>query len=196
MPILTGQAALDATGTLAAHSETFQSVATSSQCVIASRAVGKFATGLLRDGYATKGFHNKAKSCNWGPMAGFVLSDPRFTKRGDSREAMQEQRTDLFKAFKGGAGEVPVYITEARRLDLLRPPLSAMRLAREDDYYNHYYFSSSPSGTLYLFHLKRMEGVPGAYSKALWQVQYSYTEAALPESSTRPPSRKARTICR
>jgi hypothetical protein len=180
MPLLTGSEALAATGTLPTHSAVFQDVANETGCVIASRAVGIYATGLLRDGYATKGFHNKAKSCNWGPMAGFVLSDPRFTKRGDSREAMDAQRRDLFKAFKEGAGEVPVYITEARRADLLKPPLNAMRDGWRVDFDNHYYFANSPSGKLFLFHLQRTERAPGAYGKPLWGVQYAYTESALP----------------
>lgn len=178
--MLTGTEALEATGTLDRHSDVFRTVASNEKCVIASRAVGKHATGLLREGYATKGYHDKAKSCNWGPMAGFVLSDPRFTKRGDSREAMEGQRRDLFKAFKEGAGEVPVYISEARRKELLKPSLNCMRLAEEKDYDNHYYFANSPSGKLFLFHLQRMDKVPGAYGKPLWQVQYAYTETAMP----------------
>jgi hypothetical protein len=184
--LITGAAALAATGTLDTHSTVFQTVADATQCVVSSRAVGKYATGLLRDGYATKGFHNKAKSCNWGPMAGFVLSDPRFTKRGDSREAMEEQRRDVFKAFKYGATEVPVMITEARRNELLKPPLSSMRLGWKVDFENHYYFANSPSGKLLLFHLQRTENAPGAYGKPLWIVQYAYTEAAMPSKLSAP----------
>lgn len=180
MPLALGTAALSLTGTLPAHSDVFQAVANETRCVISSRAVGKYATGLLRDGYATKGFHNKAKSCNWGPMAGFVLSDPRFTKRGDDRESMEAQRKDLFKAFKDGAGEVPVFITDARRAELLRPPLNTMREGWQTDFNNRYYFASSPGGKLYLFHLQRSELAPGAYGKPLWAVQYAYTEAAMP----------------
>jgi len=55
-----GPAALVATETLPAHSEAFQLVANEKRSVISSRAVGMCATGLLRGGYAAKGFHNKA----------------------------------------------------------------------------------------------------------------------------------------
>lgn len=181
-----GDEALGATGTLRAHSNVFQTVANATRCVISSRAVGKYATGLLRDGYATKGFHNKAKSCNWGPMAGFVLSDPRFTKRGDSREAMEDQRKDISKAFKEGARETPVYITETRRIELQRPPLATMRLAWKVDFRNHYYYANSPSGKLYLFHLQLTENVPGSHGKPLWAVQYAYSEAAMPGKLSSP----------
>lgn len=180
MPLLVGNAALAATGTLAEHSKIFQRIATRTKCVIASRAVGKYATGLLREGYATKGFHNKAKSCNWGPMAGFVLSDPRFTKRGDDREAMEGQRKDIVKALRAGAGEVPIYISEARRAELLTPPLATMRWGWKVDFENHYYFANSPSGKLYLFHLQCVYDAPGAYGKPMWAVQYAYTESAMP----------------
>ncbi|MBB6096130.1 hypothetical protein HNQ60_005021 [Povalibacter uvarum] len=190
MTLLVGSAALEATGTLPAHSDAFQAITDENKCVISSRSVGKYATGLLRDGYATKGFHNKAKSCNWGPMAGFVLSDPRFTKRGDSREAMEEQRKDIVKAFKEGSGEVPVYITESRRVELLRPALNTMRPGWEVDYNNHYYYANSPSGKLFLFHLQRTDRAPGAYGKPMWAVQYAYTEAAMPGKLKSPATSK------
>jgi len=78
--MLRGRVAIGETGMPISHGEVFQRVANQTRCVIASRAVGKWATGLLLESYATKGFHNKAKSCPWGPMAGFVMADPRFTK--------------------------------------------------------------------------------------------------------------------
>ena len=131
MPIY-GAAAKQLTGTTNAHSAAFQAAADQFRAVIGSRAVGKWATGLLEEGYATKGFHNKAKSCNWGPMAGFVLSDPRFTKRGDSLEARTKQRKDLSKAFQGGATEVPVYISD-RRLAALRGTLKYPPLLRNSE---------------------------------------------------------------
>ena len=93
------------------HARCFQQVANETNCVISSRSVGVYATGLIMENYATKGFHVKAKSCNWGPMAGFVLSDPRFTKRGTSSSAMEAQRKDVQKALKANAQETPVFIS-------------------------------------------------------------------------------------
>lgn len=106
-----GIAAITATGMPESHGRVFQEVANRLQCVIASREVGKWATGLLLENYATKGFHNKAKSCPWGPMAGFVLADPRFTKNKGGSESLNKkiglilpggvtagQRGDLLKA--------------------------------------------------------------------------------------------------
>ena len=70
--MLRGFAALQRTGMPVSHGRVFQDVANRMDCVISSRAVGPAVTQLLEEGYATKGFHNKAKSCPWGPMAGFV----------------------------------------------------------------------------------------------------------------------------
>jgi hypothetical protein len=64
------------------HAEVFKSVAMAQQCVIISRATGPTCMQLLEQGYDTKGFRVHAKSCDWGPMAGFVLRDPRLSKKG------------------------------------------------------------------------------------------------------------------
>ena len=66
-----GDEAYALTGIPSSHGEVFQATADATRCMISSRAVGKYATGLIMESYASKGFHNKAKSCNWGPMAGF-----------------------------------------------------------------------------------------------------------------------------
>lgn len=179
MALLKGRAALDHTGTLDIHSDCFQQVADEEQCVISSRAVGKHVTGLLRESYATKGFHNKAKSCKWGPMAGFVLADPRFGKMGAQRDEREGQRTALLKAIKSGARETPLYISEGRRQELLTPRLDAMRLGWVVDYDTHYYFADSPTGQLMLFMLKRVQNAPGAGGKYMWAVNYALTETAL-----------------
>lgn len=113
--MLRGNDACELTGIPAIHGEAFQEVANKNSCMIASRAVGKYATGLILEGYSSKGFHNKAKSCNWGPMAGFVLTDPRFTKAGDTQKGREGQAKALVKAVESGALAVPLYISENRR---------------------------------------------------------------------------------
>ena len=103
------------TGIPELHAEAFKEVANRENCVIASRAVGKYATGLILEGYSSKGFHNKAKSCNWGPMAGFVLTDKRFTKVGGTPEGQADQAEALAKAVAAGATSVALYISDNRR---------------------------------------------------------------------------------
>lgn len=108
--IVRGEEASTLTGISVSHAKVFQEVANVQGCVILCRAVGEFATGLIAEGYSTKGFHNKAKSCNWGPMAGFVLSDPRFTKALNTAT----QKEAVNDAISQGALEVPLFISQQR----------------------------------------------------------------------------------
>ncbi len=62
--------------------EAFLKTADETNSVIMSRAPGKATTGLIDERYDLKGFHVKAKSCNWGPMAGFLCELPAFNKKG------------------------------------------------------------------------------------------------------------------
>jgi len=140
--------------------------------MIASRAVGKYATGLILEGYASKGFHNKAKSCNWGPMAGFVLADPRFTKAPE----IAKQAEALRDAVHHGAKEVPVVISEARRRWLLRS--NCMRPSSRSSS-THYYFAASPQGDAMLFVLKARFDVPGAHGALMWSVHYARAEGRV-----------------
>src|SRR5262245_52204859 len=138
-----GLEACQLTGIPELHAEAFQEVADATRWVIASRAVGKYATGLILESYASKGFHNKAKSCNWGPMAGFVLIDPRFTKVGGSAEGQKEQAKALEHAFHEKASAVPVYISD-ERLQWLEKNVKMQAIDRGNS--RRIYTASSPWG--------------------------------------------------
>ena len=62
--------------------DTFQMTADHMCCVVSTRTPGAAATGLIDERYDLKGFKIKAKSCDWGPMAGFVCQIPHFNKKG------------------------------------------------------------------------------------------------------------------
>ncbi len=178
--MLQGPLAVASTGMPAPHGAVFQRVADQTQCVIASREVGRWATGLLLESYATKGFHNKAKSCPWGPMAGFVMADPRFTKNPNT----SGQRGDLQKAHHHGAGEIPLYITDERRLDL-EGPLG--RISRAGGNINEMvYQANNPSGGSMRFVLRRTMDGPGAEGKILWAVLYARGEVRLSNDLASP----------
>lgn len=102
------------------HSQAFLSVARETNTAIASRSVGVYATQLIREGYATKGYHVKAKSCDWGPMAGFVLADPALGKKGTSSEAVSWQLGKINDAIRDGAQSLPLYISDRRKVALPR----------------------------------------------------------------------------
>ena len=113
----TVDAVLALTGIPTSHQQAFQEVANAQNCIIMSRAVGTACTQLIEEGYSSKGFHVKAKSCNWGPMSGFVLEDPNLTKRGPNE--VDKQSHDLHHAFDDwNAKATRLYISEARRAAL------------------------------------------------------------------------------
>lgn len=95
----------------ARHVAAFKDVCMDTRMVIASRELNPFCTDLMMDGYAAKGLHIKAKTCDWGPMAGFVLRDPRFTK---ARQSFAKQQAAVAGAIAAGAGSVPLVISESR----------------------------------------------------------------------------------
>ena len=108
---------VEITGVPVSHQDAFQEVADKANTVIMSRAVGHLCTTLIEEGYASKGFHIKAKSCNFGPMAGFVLEDPKLTKNKDTEGQRKSIRDALTKHH---ATSAPVAISERRRLELVR----------------------------------------------------------------------------
>lgn len=68
-------------------SKAFQKAADELNCVFWSRVPGKACTTLIDEGYNLKPFYVHGKSCNWGPMAGFVCQLPALNKKGASKIA-------------------------------------------------------------------------------------------------------------
>jgi len=93
------------------HVESFKQVCIESRMVIASRELNPLCTDLMMEGYAAKGFHIKAKTCDWGPMAGFVALDPHFTKASQS---LTKQEAAVFQAVAAGVRAVPLVISSSR----------------------------------------------------------------------------------
>ncbi len=176
--ITRGLPAIVSTGMPIQHGRAFQRVADAQKSVIAVRAVGPCATGLLLESYATKGFHNKAKSCPWGPMAGFVLADPRFTKNPD----IASQRKSLRQAVESGASETPLYITDHRR-KALESQLKRMTFVGGNSLEMRY-TASSPVGEVMNFILKYTTSVTGTQGEGLWGVFYGPQESRLSNSLT------------
>lgn len=72
--------ACQVTGFVPEHARVCESVAERVNCIILFREPGTMAQGLIAESYAMKGFRVDTKSCDWGPMSGFVCVDPRLTK--------------------------------------------------------------------------------------------------------------------
>jgi hypothetical protein len=87
------------------HKKIFLEVANQEKCVIMVRKTGPTCHGLLAEGYDTKGYRIHGKSCDWGPMAGFVMRDPRLNKYGLAKAAFNhEKHTEALYADKENQG--------------------------------------------------------------------------------------------
>lgn len=75
-----------------AHKKIFLEVAREQKCLIMVRATGPTCHGLLEEGYDTKGYRIHGKSCNWGPMAGFVMRDARLSKYGLAKAGFNHKK--------------------------------------------------------------------------------------------------------
>lgn len=88
--LISGAVAIEKVGMVPSHAQAFMRIARQQNCVISSRELGAVCTGLAEEGYDSKGFRIKGKTCNFGPMAGFVCRNPNFSKRGAEYAEQQE----------------------------------------------------------------------------------------------------------
>jgi hypothetical protein len=109
----------DTIGMPQSHKQAFLMVANQEKCVIMVRATGPTCHGLLDEGYDTKGYRIHGKSCDWGPMAGFVMRDPKLNKYGLGKEKFNRDKhreaIDLDAEGQGWkASTTPLKISEKR----------------------------------------------------------------------------------
>lgn len=117
--LITDASAINEVGMVPAHAQAFARIARQQNCVISSRELGEVCRGLAEEGYDSKGFRIKAKTCNFGPMAGFVCRNSNFSKRGAGYAAQQEAAHGHALNDDDGvgwrAGLQQICISEARR---------------------------------------------------------------------------------
>src|SRR5271170_6745850 len=82
-PLTNWDEELKSEGFQAGHARCFAQTAwEQGACILTRTPGGAGGNELMAQGYDCKGFHIKAKSCNWGPMSGLVLLDPLLNKNG------------------------------------------------------------------------------------------------------------------
>ena len=103
---------LEAHGFPTEVSEAFLRTADDTNCVVMSRAPGGAGTELIRQGYDLKGFLIKAKSCSWGPMAGFLCQIPALNKYGSEKIEYNYENHKKYLEYreKHKILETPAYI--------------------------------------------------------------------------------------
>ncbi|MFD2178644.1 anthrax toxin-like adenylyl cyclase domain-containing protein [Veronia pacifica] len=111
--------AIEESGIVPEHEPFFLGTAERNNCVIMVRPVNKLSTGLIKEGYSTKGLNVKGKSSDWGPQSGFICCDQSYSKLvGSSKVAKFNDQVK--KSLKnGGVREVPLIISETRLRDLI-----------------------------------------------------------------------------
>jgi hypothetical protein len=145
---------LERAGIHPAHGLAIQSVANDLQRIIVSRCATPAGIQLLDEGYASKGFGIKAKSCDWGPFMGFAMAHIQYSKLSDgrSRAAYNKQknffehgRTDTGfqptdvggrSAPAGGTGRLHSSMADPAVLKLSRARLEYLRREGEIDFHD------------------------------------------------------------
>jgi hypothetical protein len=108
----TGINAANLVGFAPHHEQAFQQVADEWNCVIMTRETGWVCQQLIVEGYGSKGFHVKSKSCNWGPVAGFLLEDIRLTKTKDLKFQYKEVQARF--QYQPENWRVPLVLSDER----------------------------------------------------------------------------------
>ncbi len=87
--------------------------------VIMIRCVSSDNKSLNHANYETKGFHIKAKSCNFGPMREFICADPFLSKQAFKSNGWKKQQKYLEKAKGAGAEEIGLTLQKRRIEELV-----------------------------------------------------------------------------
>ena len=180
------------------HVKAFQLTADLTSTVIITRGLNPLSAGLILEGYAPKGFMNKAKSCNWGPMSGFVINDPRMGKIApdapDRKAVMDKQKAAIVKGLDHEhlSVLVPVCISAARHDDLVRNGL--VLVVRHDE--NRIdVLARQKGGELFHFTLLKASAktLKGSRGKDLYCVFFGRDESSSEQVLTRLQSDKTTT---
>ncbi len=155
------------------HAAAFRDVAMLEKCVIIVRATGPTCRGLLEEGYDTKGYRIHGKSCDWGPMAGIVLRDPRLNKAGLGKEEYnrkqhKESIDDDHEGQGWKASTTPLKISDARRLWLVKEGKIQVNQRGPDRWEGQ---AKHPTGIVFDYSLIR-----DAQNNNLWGVYFDTTK--------------------
>jgi len=133
-PELTGQALLDSQGFPKDIADAFDKTAQETNSIIMSRAPGKAVLALVAHGHDLKCYQVKAKSCDWGPMSGFLCQLTCFNKKGTEKIDYNDRNyvkyfkfirdkddPEFKKAVKGGQTPfIPLRLFDGRKEEILK----------------------------------------------------------------------------
>ncbi|OWY23350.1 hypothetical protein C7N43_07210 [Sphingobacteriales bacterium UPWRP_1] len=104
------------------HVQAFLKTAKDTGNVIMTRTPGGVCEMLLAEDYDGKGFFVKSKSCDWGPMAGFVCLDPLMNKNGlvGAMSNLSASLHALRDKYEGNTAKTTQIVISQQRFDWLR----------------------------------------------------------------------------
>ncbi|WP_233863741.1 anthrax toxin-like adenylyl cyclase domain-containing protein [Paraburkholderia adhaesiva] len=140
------------TGVVKVDLPVLQKMAYKYNTIISIRPVDKYATGLIEEGYETKGFHIKGKSASWGPQAGLICSDQKFSKLENTDSARIDKfNQEITKSINGGdATKIPLELSWDRLQKL--SDMGTITVVSEPNSKGVRTFGAvAPSGKLYYF---------------------------------------------
>lgn len=174
----------DEVGIVTQHLKVLRQFATDNSCIIGIRPVDKMATSLIAHGHPTKNLHIKGKSASWGPQAGMICVDQRFSKLENAqREA--EKFTEKTRQCIADHHAVAVPLTVSRaRLDELLAHKILDWVSLETLQGTRKLTAKGPSGEFYLFDAKRTEH--GGETVYLITHQGKNLEVLAPRADAKP----------
>jgi len=149
----------DHTGLVPEHLLPLQRLANEINCIISFRPVDNLATELIESGHPTKGFHIKGKSASWGPQAGFICEEQRFSKLEAASAERLEKFNQQVKQCITEKHAVAVELTLSKgRLNTLLQQGVIDDLSLEDATGICTFKTLAPGGKHYFFEAKKISG--------------------------------------
>ncbi|WP_233867518.1 CyaA/EF/ExoY family adenylyl cyclase toxin [Paraburkholderia adhaesiva] len=149
----------DDTGVVVSDLPKLQKLSYQYNTIIGIRPVDKFATGLIEEGYETKGFHVKGKSASWGPQAGLICVDQGFSKlEGADPARIGKFNAEVQKSLQNKeVVEVPLELSSSR-LETLNEFGAVSAMSAPDAKGIRLFTATAPSGKQYHFEATPVKG--------------------------------------
>jgi hypothetical protein len=152
-----------------------QSVAQQLGEVIVYRSTGPWAKRWIERGHPTKNFHVKGKSSDWGPQAGFIPYDARYSKRPDASGDEAVRTKECAKSVhEGWARAVPLILSRSElEMQLNRREGNEVAIRRQFPAGDDFILFAGPqgSGDEYVFRARRTAGRGEVYQIMVYKNQ-------------------------
>ncbi|MGL6001083.1 MAG: anthrax toxin-like adenylyl cyclase domain-containing protein [Plesiomonas sp.] len=147
----------DNTGIAHKHLLPLQCLANEINCIISFRSVDNLATELIESGYPTKGFHIKGKSASWGPQAGFICEEQRFSKlENASVECIDKFNQQIKQCIRKRHAVSTELTINKKRLNTLLEKKVIDELSLENTHGIRSFKAQGPSGKYYFFEARKL----------------------------------------